>query len=303
MKPFRKPFLRAVLTGAILLFAGALAADTIQLKNGQALNGKIVGQTRTTVRINVGGEVRTVQKSDISRISYGPTAADAEQKRAEEARRQRLRQEQALSEENKRIMEEEWERLDAERKAIEEERRKLQQEWEMLREKGAVGGAAKPETPASRLRGAIFRSLIAPGWGQYYQGRTTTGYVYGGSALALAGIAAATEAHYQSAREDYELNANYFLLSSPAFLATTGLFTVNDVSVFYPSGLLISQNTSDARARMETRSQQANLARSALLLFWAWNVADVVLFRPSDNQALSLEAGQGGLGLRFDLRY
>ncbi len=71
---------------AFLLWSqAALFADTVFLRNGQVLEGAIVGQSRTEIRIAVQGQVRTVQKTDIARVVF---ANPDDAKKAEEARKQ-----------------------------------------------------------------------------------------------------------------------------------------------------------------------------------------------------------------------
>ncbi len=290
----------------LLLIPGLLLADTVILKTGQTVEGRITAQTRTSVTIRTtAGAVRTIQKEDIRRISYGATQTDDDaQKEAE--RRERLRRDAAISEENKRIMEQEWRRIDEERKRLEEDRRRLAEEWARL-ERGGSGrrpaGAAPVETPASRLRGAFIRSMVLPGWGQLYQGRDLAGYAYLAAFAGLAGGSLALDEQYYQARQEYEKNANVFLLTSPAFLAGIGVPIV-DVTTFYPSGIYFSQQTSQTRASMETAARRANFARSALAAFYVWNLVDVVLFAPSENQSFNMSVSRGdSLDLRFDYRF
>jgi hypothetical protein len=102
-----------------------LEAETILLKNGQAISGQIVSQSRTDVQINVNGQIITIQKDQIRRIQYAndPAAAEAERRRQEEAERMRL---EAVRE---------AQRQEAERRAREQNAERLKRESEARAEK------------------------------------------------------------------------------------------------------------------------------------------------------------------------
>ncbi len=78
-----------ILIPAVLLMTSSLAADTVVLRNGQSIIGRIVNQTQTTVIMETDTGRRTLQKSQIRRISYGDPGAEKaaeERRKAEEAR-------------------------------------------------------------------------------------------------------------------------------------------------------------------------------------------------------------------------
>ena len=137
---------KTILSGFILSAAISLQADSVFMRNGQALHGKIVNQTRTIVKIEVNGEIKTLEKADIQRIQYGPTPQELEnerlkneknkqeaekQKRLEEAKKQLELEEQKKADEL-RIKQEEKEKRRLEKAA---EREKIRAEKAYLREK------------------------------------------------------------------------------------------------------------------------------------------------------------------------
>lgn len=65
----------AVAVSALLL-AGALAADTIELRDGQVFSGQFLGGTQNNVRFLVNGEIKVIPVSEILAITFG-TAAPA----------------------------------------------------------------------------------------------------------------------------------------------------------------------------------------------------------------------------------
>lgn len=113
----------------LLLPAGGLSAETIVLKNGQILGGKIVGQSRTSITLQTPNGRRTIQKSQIRRIDYkSPAEVRAEEQRriareeAERKKREEAAREAAERAEQERLAREEAERLQreqAEQQAVE----------------------------------------------------------------------------------------------------------------------------------------------------------------------------------------
>ena len=83
--------------------------------------------------------------------------------------------------------------------------------WEMMglkppnslvRKRKGVAVAAGP-TQKSRL-GALVRSTLVPGWGQFYSERSLMGWAFLGSELALLGIGYTSYSSYQKAYDDVE---------------------------------------------------------------------------------------------------
>lgn len=109
------------LTGWILvlfLLPAGLFADTVLLRDGSSINGRIIQQNQANVVIVSGNKRRVISKRQIARIlynnNYGNDDAEEDKKREEELRRQQEERRQA----------------EAERKRLEEQRRKQQEEQE-----------------------------------------------------------------------------------------------------------------------------------------------------------------------------
>jgi hypothetical protein len=72
-------FTRFVAAAALgLMFAGAAAADTLELKDGRVVQGRFLGGTQALVRFSVNGEVQTFNVTEIVALtfttSYGAAA-------------------------------------------------------------------------------------------------------------------------------------------------------------------------------------------------------------------------------------
>ena len=126
MKYFRLPtnqnFARTIVLLICLCFSGSLLADTVILKNGQVLNGKITAQTKTLIRITVNGTEKSIKKDTIKRIQYGKSPEQIQQEK-DAQERQRLAKEKKAEEERQRFAaeEEKKQKEEAEQLAAEEE--------------------------------------------------------------------------------------------------------------------------------------------------------------------------------------
>jgi hypothetical protein len=61
-----------------LFFAGAAAADTLELKDGRVLQGRYLGGTQAVLRFEIKGEVQTFQVSDAVALTFTGTSRAAQ---------------------------------------------------------------------------------------------------------------------------------------------------------------------------------------------------------------------------------
>lgn len=158
---------------ALVVAGRGVAAETIHLKNGSVLRGRVIGQSRTQIRLQTDAGVRTIEKSDVRRISY--ESADelrrqqAEAERRKQAEAERKRQEEAQLKREREAAERA--REEAARQAREEAARKAAQEAQ---------DAADVEGPSGlSYRGFALRNAVLPGWGFFAADRPIWGAVYG----------------------------------------------------------------------------------------------------------------------------
>lgn len=163
----RLPGFQYLLCALLLgLATNALSAEVIILKNGQTVAGKIVGQSRTQVRVDTGRGIRSIQKSEIRRISY-ESAAELERRRAEAERLRKQREEKRHTAE--------------EAKAAEEAARKAEAETE-----SAANTESTDDTGLS-YAGFALRNAAAPGWGFFANDQPVWGTTY--AALTVGALA------------------------------------------------------------------------------------------------------------------
>ncbi|MEQ9362949.1 MAG: hypothetical protein RIF32_01830 [Leptospirales bacterium] len=206
----------ACLILSIWLFAPVpVAGEVLQLKDGTLLEGRIISQDQKRVVLKTATGQRVVNKTSIRRIVYDPGMGArliADQERKAEAEREAARQKALearrakeaaeLAKKQQREAEQDAEarerearaaRLkyaarvaeyrrraaaEAERVAREEALKKEQAEQDPQKEEVAEQ-ESEPDVRVDRW-GALWRSALLPGWGQFYAGSPIAGTAYSG---------------------------------------------------------------------------------------------------------------------------
>lgn len=276
-----------------LLLTIPLFADTVVLRNGTKLEGKIVGQSRTELRIQTDSGVQTIKKDDIQRVTYGQTeadknAAEERKKKAEEERRKKAEELKKTQEEKKQKAEEE--RL----KKLEEAKKKKEAE-----EKKRIDQQTKKTQPTTSIskRNAFLYSLLLPGAGQYYQGRTYPALAYGAGGLSLLLIAAKAKDDHTETRNAYVSTSRLFVYLNPATSRAFGQ-VLNDEQVAQRFAYA-SFVTSEARKKQEKTARNENNLRTALLVLWTANLYDVVKNHPTNGPVAGFTPDGMMLGYRY----
>ncbi len=231
MKISFKNLLR-ILTIISVFLPAVVFGDVVHLRNGRQIEGRIINQSRTSVTLETLDGKQTLSKDQVKRIVYRDFDLEKERERLEEeqkrineekrrkAEEQKRQEEERLKRENERQREERERREEAERKAraareqaarLKKLRVFIQGEesvWNQMHVdlKTAPGEEPPAETallenpeimtggaPKSKL-GALIRSAILPGWGQYYLGRETKSLFWGTTFLTGALIASSLDA-------------------------------------------------------------------------------------------------------------
>ena len=65
-----------VMAGALLILAPAIRADSLQLKNGNFVQGKYLGGTERAVQFAVNGKINLYDIDEILSISFGSATSD-----------------------------------------------------------------------------------------------------------------------------------------------------------------------------------------------------------------------------------
>ena len=215
----------------------ALGADTLYKKNGDVLrNVKIVGQSRMQVRYKKQGEEKTryIAKSQLRRIVYGSVDKDEEEKKRRKEREERKKREEAA-----------------------------RKKRELARKRAAAARRRQAAlAEQQKLKEAIRRDIVLPGWGQWHLGQRGKGAAFAGAYLATAAYAASSFQNVQAA------TANY--LDPLPFL----MFQSSD------NGLVLGNLIYGQRgAEVEAAAGQLNQSLLLLTLIWAGGFLDLSFYQ------------------------
>jgi len=129
--------------------------------------------------------------------------------------------------------------------------------------------------------GAMWRSILVPGWGQRYEGRENISYVYLAGEIVLVTAAAASLTLYNQAEDNYQVARDEYLIQ-----------VENDE---------ITRSWKNVESRydeVEMYSKYRNGFIAAAVGFWLWNAADAYFWhRPPTTNPAPLQGkmeAQGG---------
>lgn len=268
----------------ILLFSvTSLMSDTLLMRDGRRIEGKVEGQTRTTIKINQDGRVSTYQKSDIKRVEYGsiapkPVPVDpkileqekAAQKKAEEEKRK------VELEIEKKAKQEEEKRLE---KEAEESRRREKEEKARLKEERKIQEKQKEDAMRAQNKNInLWPSAFVPGMYQIKNNQTKTGISY----ASLFGVsflyAASSYSNQNTLKKTYiaggnEMTTNILIFPEPAY-------------VFYAYDL-----DKENKAAYKSSVQSANLGISLMSVVYIASFAHSAFSHRSSRSAASFSRG------------
>ncbi|GIX42076.1 MAG: hypothetical protein KatS3mg129_1809 [Leptospiraceae bacterium] len=225
-------FIQKVILGLCLylLQISILLSDTVHLKNGNKIQGKIVNQSRTKIQINVNGKIETIDKQNISKIEFQDLEAirrkqEEERKQQEELKRKK-EEERKRQEELKRKQEEERKRQE-ELKRKQEEERKRQEELKRKQEKKQKEKIKK--IPPEDIKFVYLRSALLPGWGHYKIESKYQPYIWGGLFWIFLGGTLA------QANKALQLQKEYDNFVNTQYLLTQNNLITSELSIYYIS--------------------------------------------------------------------
>lgn len=177
---------------AIFVFGGfsTLNADVIFLRNGQTVEGKIVTQTRSVIRIQTSAGLRTLNKDIIQRIVYGKQVPERQVKESRKKTKPETKTEKIKPAWNSEEIQKEIEKLRKESDQAREEpaRDNVEASSKEPEKKAPLVNKEDPHEKVDAIKptreGTLWRSLLLPGWGHYYLGQNVKGLAIAGSFLA-----------------------------------------------------------------------------------------------------------------------
>ncbi len=135
------------------------------------------------------------------------------------------------------------------------------------------------DTRPKTRRSAIFKSMILPGWGQHYAGKSALSVLYPILQVgALSGVLY-TINHYNNRVEEYDQSRDAYL-------------SARDVADLESARISMFKKYDD----IENAQKQCTLMIAAAAGLWIWNVLDAVIWPPAQRKILQLRpTDQSGL--------
>ncbi|MCR9144760.1 MAG: hypothetical protein NXI24_21150 [bacterium] len=259
-----------------------LVAEVIYLKNGAVIAGKVIGQTRATMRIQTATGVRTIQKTTIRRVSYSAAEEQRVVRQQAEARRQREAEAARKAEAERAAREEAARRAEAEANAND------------ANDTNETDGTPGDITPG----GYVWRSAVLPGWGHLAMGKTWTGAAYMGlGGLAIINVFASRSGALGAESQ----NADDVLFNFVLTYAPDGLGVAERIGT---SLFLNSQAQGPYRQAINRYEQSLGLLGAVYLIQLGHIIYDAYLGAAADEaEAAAYRAGyrQPAAGWHFDL--
>ena len=146
--------------------------------------------------------------------------------------------------------------------------------------------------------GALWRSMLIPGWGQIASGRRLMGNIYFSSILALGVTAAGSQREYRAWRNYYSAvrdEYNYLIYKLPEKSNLEGLYLLTNK--MNESNYVLT-NLNNSRKRMQG-------ATNGAALFYLWNVLDSVVFygKTDRKTAMFISPREDGAAINFLLHF
>lgn len=203
-----------------LLQVSILLSDTVHLKNGKKIQGKIVNQSKTEIQINIDGKIEIIEKKNIKKIQFEDLEVikrkqEEERKRLEELKRQ---EEQKRQEELKRKQEEERKRVE-----------KLKHQEELKRKQEKEQKEKIKKIPPEDIKFVYLRSALLPGWGHYKIESKYQPYIWGGLFWIFLGGTLA------QANKALQLQKEYDNFVNTQYLLTQNNLITSELSFYYIS--------------------------------------------------------------------
>ncbi len=169
--------------------SGVIYAEIIYLKNGEIEVGKIVGQSPDYILIQKNGIQSRVNKKDVRQINFQSTPEDEENAKNQKDIDAML----------------EWQGLlNVLLEQRREEHANKEKEWvDRGQEEADFFTDEIKELKKRKREGALRRSLLLPGWGQFYKDQDWKAYSVIGMSILAAGISYYSYNQYASLSNEY----------------------------------------------------------------------------------------------------
>ncbi|MBM9578040.1 hypothetical protein JWG45_12860 [Leptospira sp. 201903070] len=288
MQFLKKLFL---ILGLLFLLPLTLFSETVLLHEGGSFRGKVVTQNQKSITLQTKEGKRVVAKREILKVIY-KDISEEEEERIRDAEIKRLEDEKLSKQRN----------LDLKKQQEEEER--LRKERETAEKNQKPLPPPPPKKPEVSKAGALGRSAILPGWGQWASGRKFAAIIYPTLFLAAGYAVYENNRKYLVARKDYESYGNPY---STEAIALSALGVPNPtlppvimdpfaLYVYNESSGNLYQSKKDAVDKAY-KNLQASLG--VLAGIYLINLADAFIFGGAVSSSVGISDGSSK-GLMFD---
>ncbi|MCB1173966.1 MAG: hypothetical protein KDK39_10385 [Leptospiraceae bacterium] len=227
----------------IILYLGLpslLLADTVLLKNGLVLYGKVVGQSRTIVQLKTATGLRKIEKATVRRIIFGSNTENNPT--------------------------EDYKKPATENETSNEDTGNTTEDFSI----DGDTAADKTQETTFEQTGNEWRSAILPGWGQYRSGQKLKGSAIGGVFLLAGGALAQSHQQYLTARADLNnFGGDLLPILLPTSVANGDLLTV----------ILWNQPFADLHASIDKQFDQVQHISWLLAGIYVYNLIDIFFLR------------------------
>ena len=234
-----------ILISGLFFLTVELSADILFLRDGRSMEGTIVGQSRTSVRLNSNGNIKEYKKADIKRIEYTKVKTDEDKQKEELEKENKIKEELQTKKDLDRKKNEEAVLL---RKQEEEKQIRIKKQEdekkELERRKKEEAVLKNKETRSDyKLSSVLWRSAVLPGWGQLYADQKKTGIGFASAFGASLFYAGSLYTAQSSAKKSYfDAGTNLTLLNISG--------AVSDPALFPYSYIEDSKNLSSYKAKV-----------------------------------------------------
>lgn len=177
----------------ILISFPLLAVNTVILKNGKTIKGKVTDQNERGLTVQTAEGTQTISKAQILKVIYKDVSDQEAEKiriveekklrEKEEKDKAKLEKERLLAEAKEQKRLEEEAKLAEKNKLVEEKNKETQAEKEARAEAEWLANRKLGPSPAATQCGGrlaiIWRSAVLPGWGQYCGGQKMSAGTFG----------------------------------------------------------------------------------------------------------------------------
>ncbi|AXR62781.1 LA_0442/LA_0875 N-terminal domain-containing protein [Leptospira mayottensis] len=274
-----------------LIVVFSISAETVLLQEGGSYRGKVITQNQKTITIQTKEGKRVIPKREVLKVIY-KDINEAEEEKVRNIEIQKLEEEKLSKQKDHELK----------KQQMEEERLRKERE-EMEKNNPFPLPPSLPKEPEISRAGALARSAVLPGWGQWASGRKFAAILYPTLFLAAGYAVYENNRKYVVAKKEYENYGNPYTKSSLT-IAALGIPNPDLPPVISdPVALHIyNQNFSpyqDKREAVDKAYKNLQTSIGVLAGVYLINLADAFLFGGQISSKVGISNG-ATKGLIFD---